>query len=53
MGGDTVSEVQSKAIKSSGGGAALQYIREGNLAVLDALRVNKIKFNTEYIFLKK
>ena len=45
LGGDTVSEVQSKAIKSSGGGAALQYICNENLPVLDALKKNKLKFN--------
>jgi 3-phosphoglycerate kinase len=45
LGGDTVSEVQSKAIKSSVDGAALQYICNGNLPVLDALIDSKLTFN--------
>ena len=45
LGGDTVEEIKSKAHKSSGGGAALEYICKNNLVILDALRANTKKFN--------
>ena len=46
LGGDTVSEVKAKCIKSSGGGAALQYICKQKLPILEALKKNKLKFDT-------
>jgi len=45
LGGDSASEIPSKGLKSSGGGAALQVICEGKTAVCEALKKNKEKFN--------
>ena len=45
LGGDTVEEIKSKAHKSSGGGAALEYICKNNVVILDALISNTKKFN--------
>ena len=45
LGGDTVSEIESKSIKSSGGGAALQYVCQQELPILEALKENKLKFD--------
>jgi phosphoglycerate kinase len=40
LGGDTAAEVPPCGIRSSGGGAALQYLTEGTTTVFDALRAH-------------
>jgi len=45
LGGDSVSEIPFKGIKSSGGGSALKFICEGTTAVYEALKRNTRKWN--------
>ena len=44
LGGDTVNELEFAGTTSTGGGSALEYLCTGKLAVLEALRQNKERF---------